>query len=67
MATNGQSLTNFRGPFIREVVSRGYRVAALPADTFEYYLSRYIIPITIDQRYGRGELEYLNNAIREML
>jgi len=36
----------------------------LPENTFEYYLSRYVIPITIDQRYGHRELEYLNNVIR---
>ena len=31
----------------------------LPENTFEHWLSRYIIPITIDQRYGREELEFL--------
>lgn len=33
-------------------------------DSFEYWLSRYIIPITIDQRYGREELEYLARIIK---
>ena len=35
-----------------------------PEDTFEYWLSRYVIPITIDQRYGVEELNYLAKIIR---
>lgn len=35
-----------------------------PVDSFEYWISRYIIPITIDQRYGREEIEYLVNIIK---
>ncbi|MBQ8240266.1 MAG: hypothetical protein IJZ38_05445 [Bacteroides sp.] len=35
----------------------------LPEDSFEHWISRYVIPITIDQRYGREELEYLANVI----
>lgn len=35
--------------------------------TFEYYLSRYMIPITIDQRYGRSELEYTRNILEDSL
>lgn len=35
-----------------------------PIDCFEHWLSRYVIPITIDQRYGRKELEYIANIIR---
>lgn len=31
---------------------------------FENWLSRYIVPITIDQRYGKEELEYINSIIR---
>lgn len=34
-----------------------------PADSFEYWLSRYMIPITIDQRYGKKELDYLANVV----
>ena len=30
---------------------------------FEYWLSRYIIPVTIDQRYGRKELEFIRSLI----
>ena len=33
-------------------------------DDFENWISRYIIPITIDQRYGRKELEYINSILR---
>ena len=36
-----------------------YITKELPENTFEHWLSRYIIPITIDQRYDREELEYL--------
>lgn len=35
-----------------------------PEATFEHWLSRYIIPITIDQRYGTEELNYLAKIIR---
>lgn len=40
-----------------------YLAETMPEDTFESYLSRYLIPITIDQRYGRNELEYILEAI----
>lgn len=33
-------------------------------DSFEYYLSKYMIPITIDQRYGINELNYIYNLIK---
>ena len=38
-----------------------------PEDSFEYWLSRYVIPITIDQRYGRKELDYLANVVNDKL
>lgn len=38
-----------------------------PADSFEYWLSRYVIPITIDQRYGKEELNYLANVVNDKL
>lgn len=38
-----------------------------PADSFEYWLSRYVIPITIDQRYGKEELDYLANVVNDKL
>ncbi len=34
-----------------------------PENCFEHWISRYVIPITIDQRYGREDLEYLANII----
>nr|WP_302831676.1 hypothetical protein [uncultured Bacteroides sp.] len=42
-----------------------YICEELPIDTFEYWMSRYMIPITIDQRYGRDELMYLANIIKK--
>jgi len=35
-----------------------------PEDSFEYWISRYVIPITIDQRYGKEEMDYLVNVIK---
>ena len=35
-----------------------------PVDSFEHWISRYVIPITIDQRYGKNELDYLANIIK---
>lgn len=35
-----------------------------PEGSFEHWISRYVIPITIDQRYGREEIEYLIKAIK---
>ena len=32
-------------------------------DTFEYWMSRYVIPITIDQRYGLKELEFIKSVV----
>jgi hypothetical protein len=40
-----------------------YLLQEVSSKTFEYYLSRYIIPITIDQRYGFKELDLTNNII----
>ena len=36
-----------------------------PEDSFEYWISRYMIPITIDQRYGKKEMDYLVNVIKQ--
>jgi len=41
-----------------------YICEELPEETFEHWLSRYIIPVTIDQRYGKEELDYINATIR---
>ncbi len=35
-----------------------------PVDSFEHWISRYVIPVTIDQRYGREELEYIANIVK---
>ncbi|WP_455642987.1 hypothetical protein [Parabacteroides sp.] len=35
-----------------------------PEMSFEYWISRYVIPITIDQRYGKNEIDYLVNIIK---
>lgn len=35
-----------------------------PENSFEHWISRYVIPITIDQRYGQEELDYLVSVIR---
>ena len=35
-----------------------------PADSFEYWISRNVIPITIDQRYGKEDLDYLAGFIK---
>ena len=40
-----------------------YITKELPESAFEHWLSRYVIPITIDQRYGRNELEYIRNVV----
>lgn len=33
--------------------------------SFEHWISRYVIPITIDQRYGKEEMDYLVKVIKE--
>jgi hypothetical protein len=48
---------HFQGPWW------AYLTAELPETAFESYLSRYLAPITIDQRYGRRELEYLKEVV----
>ncbi len=37
-----------------------------PVDGFEHWISRYVIPITIDQRYGREELDYLASVVKSL-
>lgn len=51
--------------FIKHFQGRwwGHITRELLEDTFEYWLSRYMIPITIDQRYGLEELEYIKSVI----
>lgn len=38
----------------------GYICDEQPEDSFEYWISKYVIPITIDQRYGKEEIKYLS-------
>ena len=40
-----------------------YLCNEMPENTFEHWLSRYVIPITIDQRYGEKELKSLADII----
>lgn len=40
-----------------------YITEELPEETFEHWLSRYMIPITIDQRYGKEELRFIRSII----
>lgn len=40
-----------------------YLVDEMRKEDFEYWISKYIIPITIDQRYGRTELEYIRGIV----
>lgn len=44
-----------------------YLLDEVSNSTFEYYISRYIIPITIDQRYGREELAFTKKTIEDKL
>lgn len=40
-----------------------YLLQETPVNSFENWLSRYVIPITIDQRYGKEELEYIKGIV----
>ena len=44
-----------------------YITEELPENTFEHWLSRYIIPITIDQRYDKEDMDYLYSVIKNAL
>jgi len=44
-----------------------YLLKDMKEDTFEYYLSNFMIPITIDQRYGEEELYYMYQIITKEL
>ena len=41
-----------------------YLLKETEVSDFENWISRYVIPITIDQRYGKEELDYINSVIR---
>lgn len=40
-----------------------YLLDEMPTDSFEYWLSRYVVPITIDQRYDRADLERIQGVV----
>ena len=40
-----------------------YLLTEMPKDSVEYYISRYVIPITIDQRYSEEDLFFIRNII----
>ena len=40
-----------------------YLLNEIDSNMHEYWLTKNLIPITIDQRYGRQELEHINNLI----
>lgn len=40
-----------------------YLLKEMNETDFEYWLSRYVIPITIDQRYGKKELEFIRGIV----
>lgn len=42
-----------------------YLLEEMAPNTFEYWISRYVIPITIDQRYGRKDLEHIKSIITQ--
>ena len=44
-----------------------YITEELPDNTFEHWLSRNIIPITIDQRYGKEDIDYIHSVIKSTL
>ena len=44
-----------------------YLLDEVKEDSTEAWLSRYMIPITIDQRYGETELVHISNIIKESL
>ncbi len=41
-----------------------YLLKEMPQDSFEYYISNFIIPVTIDQRYGKEELNYIRSIVK---
>ncbi len=42
-----------------------YLLDIVPDGTFEHWLSRYVIPVTIDQRYGKAEMDFLAKIIKQ--
>lgn len=44
-----------------------YLTDEMRKDTWEYRLSKYMIPVTIDQRYGQQDLEYIREIVGRYL
>lgn len=44
-----------------------YITKELPKETFEHWLSRYVIPITIDQRYDESDIKYIYSIVTESI
>lgn len=44
-----------------------YITKELPEDTMEYWLSRYMIPITIDQRYDEDDIRYICSIVKSVI
>lgn len=44
-----------------------YITKELPENTFEHWLSRYVIPITIDQRYDETDICYVYSIVKNAL
>ena len=44
-----------------------YLTDEMGKDTWEYRLSKYMIPVTIDQRYGKQDLEYIREIVGRYL
>lgn len=42
----------------------GYICKEQPENSFEYWISKNVIPLTIDQRYGQKEMEFLVKIVR---
>ena len=42
-----------------------YLCEELPQDMFEHWLSRYVIPLTIDQRYGKEAIDYIDGIVKK--
>lgn len=40
-----------------------YLLDEVDNECFEYWMSRYVIPITIDQRYGKEELDFIKGLV----
>ena len=44
-----------------------YITRELPEEAFEHWLSRYVIPLTIDQRYDESDIKYIYSIVKKSL